>query len=122
MRIAAFDGGRLGVVGNDETVVDVTDLLQQYDPLGPEDLLPDLITHFADLRPELQRRVAAGGGRPLGEVRLRSPPGRSQGTPFLANLASPPWPSRCPDPLAPDATLSASFLVGKSLSQGAASM
>ena len=53
---------------DDETVVDVTDLLQRYDPLGPEDLLPDLITHFDELRPELERRAAAGGGKPLDDV------------------------------------------------------
>ena len=73
MRVAAFDRDRIGVIGNDETVVDVTDLLKCYDPLGPEALLPDLIAHFADLRPELARRVAAGGGVPVAEARLRSP-------------------------------------------------
>jgi 2-keto-4-pentenoate hydratase/2-oxohepta-3-ene-1,7-dioic acid hydratase in catechol pathway len=73
MRIVAYDDARLGVVGNDDSVVDVTDLVQQYDPLGPEDLLPDLITHFASLRPELERRTAAGGGTPLAEVDLHSP-------------------------------------------------
>ncbi len=73
MRIAAFDDGKIGVVGSDETVVDITHLLQPYEPLGPEDLLPDLITHFDDLRPELERRAATGGGKPLEEVRLRSP-------------------------------------------------
>ena len=73
MRIAAFDDARIGVVANDDTVVDVTDLLQPYEPLGPEDLLPDLITHVDDLRPELERRAAAGKGKPLDEVRLRSP-------------------------------------------------
>jgi 2-keto-4-pentenoate hydratase/2-oxohepta-3-ene-1,7-dioic acid hydratase in catechol pathway len=35
--------------------------------------LPDLITHFGELRPELERRVAAGGGTPLADARLRSP-------------------------------------------------
>ncbi|MDP9353859.1 MAG: fumarylacetoacetate hydrolase family protein [Chloroflexota bacterium] len=73
MRIAAFDDGRIGIIGNDETVVEITDLLQAYEPLGPQDLLPDLITHFDELRPELERRVAAGGGRPLDGVRLHSP-------------------------------------------------
>jgi 2-keto-4-pentenoate hydratase/2-oxohepta-3-ene-1,7-dioic acid hydratase in catechol pathway len=73
MRIAAFDDARVGVVANEETVVDVTDLLQQFEPLGPEDLLPDLITHFEELRPELERRVAEGGGKPLAGVRLHSP-------------------------------------------------
>lgn len=73
MRIAAFDDGRLGVVGDDETVVDVTDLLQQYEPLDSADLLPDLITHVDEFKPELERRVAAGGGKPLAEVQLHSP-------------------------------------------------
>jgi 2-keto-4-pentenoate hydratase/2-oxohepta-3-ene-1,7-dioic acid hydratase in catechol pathway len=73
MRIAAFDGGKLGIVADDETVVDVTDLLRQYEPLGPEDLLPDLITHYDELKPELARRAAAGGGTPLQEVDLDSP-------------------------------------------------
>src|SRR3712207_7162701 len=73
MRIAAFDDSRIGVVAADNTVVDVTDLLQPYEPLGPEDLLPDLITHLDELRPELERRAAAGNGKPLDDVRLRSP-------------------------------------------------
>jgi 2-keto-4-pentenoate hydratase/2-oxohepta-3-ene-1,7-dioic acid hydratase in catechol pathway len=73
MRIAAFDDARIGVVANDDTVVDVTDLLQPYEPLGPEDLLPDLITHFDNLKPELERRAATGNGTPLDAVRLRSP-------------------------------------------------
>jgi len=73
MRIATFGDGKIGVVGNDETVVDVSDLLQKYDPLGPEDLLPDLITHLAELRPELDSRVATGGGVPVADAQLHSP-------------------------------------------------
>ena len=68
MRIAMFDDYRIGVVGKDETVVDVTDLLQRHDPLGSEDLLPDLITHFDVLRPELERLAKGGGGKPLMRV------------------------------------------------------
>jgi len=73
MRIAAFDDARIGVIGNDETVVDITDLVQQFDPLGPQDYLPDLISHFDVLRPELESRVAHGGGKALGDVQLHSP-------------------------------------------------
>lgn len=73
MRIVAFDDERLGIVGDDDTVVDGSDLLARYDPLDPADFLPDLITHFEELRPELERRAAAGGGKPLAAVRLRSP-------------------------------------------------
>ncbi|MDQ3044045.1 MAG: fumarylacetoacetate hydrolase family protein [Chloroflexota bacterium] len=73
MRIAAFDDGKLGVVAHDDTLVDCTDLVQRYKPLGPADLLPDLITHFDALRPDLERRATAGGGRSLNEARLHSP-------------------------------------------------
>ncbi len=73
MRIAAYDDGKMGVVANDDTVVDVTDLVHQFDPLGPEDVLPDLITHFDQLKPELESRIAAGGGQSLADVQLHSP-------------------------------------------------
>jgi 2-keto-4-pentenoate hydratase/2-oxohepta-3-ene-1,7-dioic acid hydratase in catechol pathway len=73
MRIAAFGDKRLGVVGSDNTIVDITDVLQQYEPLGPEDMLPDLITHFEELKPELESRAATGGGTPLSETKLDSP-------------------------------------------------
>lgn len=73
MRIATFDNHRMGVVARDDTMVDVTDLLEQYDPLGPEDLLPDLITHFGELKGELERRSEAGGGKALDQVKLQSP-------------------------------------------------
>ncbi len=63
----------MGVVATDDTMVDITDLLQQYDPLGPEDLLPDLIAHFGEVKSELERRVSAGGGKPLDQVKLQSP-------------------------------------------------
>ena len=73
MRIAMFDDNRIGVVANDDTVVDVGDLIEQYGPLGPEDLLPDLISNFDELRSELASRSEAGGGKPLADVKLQSP-------------------------------------------------
>lgn len=73
MRIAVFDDQRVGVVASDETVVDVTHLLARFDPLGPEDLIPDLITNFESLRPDLEHLSAQGGGKGLDTVRLLSP-------------------------------------------------
>lgn len=73
MRIAVFDEGKTGIVASDETVVGIDDLLEGYNPTGPEDTLPDLITHFDELRPELEKRAAAGGGAPLASVKLNSP-------------------------------------------------
>src|SRR5687768_2103820 len=73
MRIAMFNDRRLGVVGIDDTVVDVTDLVEQYDQTGPEDLLPDLIVHFGEIEGQLKQRAAGGGGVPLAEADLHAP-------------------------------------------------
>jgi 2-keto-4-pentenoate hydratase/2-oxohepta-3-ene-1,7-dioic acid hydratase in catechol pathway len=73
MRLASFDDGRMGLVTQSDTVVDITDLLQKLDPLGPEDHVPDLIRHFDELRPELEKRLSTGNGTPLENVKLNSP-------------------------------------------------
>jgi 2-keto-4-pentenoate hydratase/2-oxohepta-3-ene-1,7-dioic acid hydratase in catechol pathway len=73
MRIASFDGGKPGIVASDDTVVGIGDLLQRFDPLGPEDALPDLIAHFDEIRPELERRAERGGGVPVAEAKLDAP-------------------------------------------------
>ncbi len=73
MRIVAFDDQRIGIVGADDTVIDITHLLDRYEPLSPADQLPDLIAHYEDLKPQLDGLVNAGGGKPLAEVSLHSP-------------------------------------------------
>jgi 2-keto-4-pentenoate hydratase/2-oxohepta-3-ene-1,7-dioic acid hydratase in catechol pathway len=73
MRIAVFDGGKTGIVATDDSLVAIDDLLEAYDPIGPEDHLPDLIAHFEELRPELEKRAQSGGGTPLSEAKLDSP-------------------------------------------------
>lgn len=73
MRFVVFDDARNGIVADDETVVGIDDLLQAYQPPGPEFALPDLITHYEELEPELRRRKEAGGGVPLGTAKLHSP-------------------------------------------------
>lgn len=73
MRIAMYDNDRIGVVTANDTVVELNDLLEQYRPLGPEDLLPDLITHFDELKTEIESRATSGGGKPVSDVKLNSP-------------------------------------------------
>lgn len=73
MRIVMYDDQQPGIVASDETIVSIRDLVDTYNPPGPEFYLPDLITHWGELRAELEQRESAGGGTPLGDVRLRSP-------------------------------------------------
>ncbi len=72
MRIAMYDDDRIGVVTNDDRVVELNDLLEQYGPIGPEDLLPDLVSHWDDLSGDIAAR-AQSGGKALSEVKLNSP-------------------------------------------------
>ncbi len=73
MRIAMYDDQQIGVVASDDTIVDIGDLLSDFDPPGAEFLLPDLIEHWDELKDELESRSARGGGTPLAGVQLRSP-------------------------------------------------
>ena len=73
MRIAMYDDDRIGVVTSNDTVVELNDLLEQYNPPGPEYLLPDLITNFDSLKGEIESRASSGKGKPVSDVKLNSP-------------------------------------------------
>ncbi len=73
MRFAMYDDDQIGIVAQDDSVVDIGDLLSKYEPLWPADYLPDLATHFDEIEDELEKRSAVGGGVPVGEVQLHSP-------------------------------------------------
>jgi 2-keto-4-pentenoate hydratase/2-oxohepta-3-ene-1,7-dioic acid hydratase in catechol pathway len=72
MRIARFDGGRIGVVLG-ELIYDVTDACgvdpEEWPPMG----MVTTIAAFADLRPAIERAVAGSQGTPLAGVRLETP-------------------------------------------------
>lgn len=70
MKLARFDGGRIGVVRG-ESIVDVTGVLgaarDEWPPVG----MNRLIANFAQLREKLER--AAGQSVPLAAVKLQTP-------------------------------------------------
>lgn len=72
MKIARFDGGRIGVVV-DDTIVDVTGAAgvdpHEWPPMG----MVRVIAGFADLRPAFEAAVASGNALPLASVRLETP-------------------------------------------------
>ena len=56
----------------DQRAVDISSAVSRLNHGSPQLLMADIIIHFCELRPELER-LAGAGGRPLAEVRLRPP-------------------------------------------------
>lgn len=72
MKIARFDGGRIGVVQGDR-IHDVSAACgvdpREWPPVG----IVRVIANFASLRPKIEAAVKAGQGKPLSEVKLETP-------------------------------------------------
>jgi 2-keto-4-pentenoate hydratase/2-oxohepta-3-ene-1,7-dioic acid hydratase in catechol pathway len=72
MRVARFDGGRIGIVQGDR-IHDITAVCG-VDPAGwPPTGMIRTIAGFAAIRPEIDRVVASSAGLPLAGVRLETP-------------------------------------------------
>ena len=72
MKLMYFNDYKLGVI-KDDTVVDVSAVVQNIAHTGPHDLISGLIEHFAEYRPRLEEAAARGKGVPLAEVKVRPP-------------------------------------------------
>jgi len=73
MKILYFNDFRLGVLKGDNSVVDVTAVVQDIPHTGPGDLINGLIERFSSYRQKLEQAVAQGQGVPLASVRIRPP-------------------------------------------------
>ncbi len=73
MKLLYFDDFKLGVLKADNTVVDVSAVVQDIPHTGPGDLMNGLIERFAAYRPKIEAAVAAGKGVPLASVKIRPP-------------------------------------------------
>ena len=71
MKLGFYDEFVPAVIA-DSRVVDISSAVSRLNQGSPQLLMADVITHFRELRPELER-LAARGGRPLADVRLRPP-------------------------------------------------
>src|SRR5438128_3994260 len=73
MKILYFNDFRLGVLKGDNSVVDVTAIVQDIPHVGPGDLMNGLIERFSSYRQKLEQAVVQGQGVPLASVRIRPP-------------------------------------------------
>src|SRR5918996_6127429 len=73
MKILYFDDFKLGVLKGDNSIVDVSSVVQDIPHVGPGDLINGLIERFSSYRQKLDQAVAQGQGVPLASVRIRPP-------------------------------------------------
>ncbi len=73
MKLLYFNDFRLGVLKGDNSVVDVTSVVQDIPHTGPGDLINGLIERFAQYRQKLEAAAASGQGVPVASVRIRPP-------------------------------------------------
>ncbi|MEI6669553.1 MAG: fumarylacetoacetate hydrolase family protein [Acidobacteriota bacterium] len=69
-----YNEGRPGLV-TERGVVDLSALVR---PLGGQDAMQELITRYAELKPELARLAAQGAAQPLAAVTLKAPVPRAK--------------------------------------------
>jgi 2-keto-4-pentenoate hydratase/2-oxohepta-3-ene-1,7-dioic acid hydratase in catechol pathway len=72
MKLASFDGGRIGIVDGTD-IVDVTDVVNATPDAWPPVGMLHLIDRFPELREALAGRARSAPRRPLADVRLETP-------------------------------------------------
>ena len=72
MKLLFFDDFKLGVLKG-ESVVDISQVVDDIPHLGPHDLLNGLIERFTAYRPKIEAAVERGTGVPVSSVRIRPP-------------------------------------------------
>ena len=73
MKLLFFDDYKLGVLKGENTLVDVSSVVQDIPHTTPGNLISGLIERFDQYRDRLQQAADRGTGVPLSEVRLRPP-------------------------------------------------
>jgi 2-keto-4-pentenoate hydratase/2-oxohepta-3-ene-1,7-dioic acid hydratase in catechol pathway len=72
MKLASFDGGRIGIVDGGD-IVDITDIVNATPGAWPPVGMLHLIDRFPALREALTERARSGARKPLADVRLETP-------------------------------------------------
>ena len=73
MKILRFDNNRVGVLKNEDTVVDVTDIIEGSGSIGPQAVMEELIGNFDNYVARIEGLAVSESGTPLGDVKLLAP-------------------------------------------------
>ena len=73
MKIVRFNDDRIGVLKNENEVVDVSEVISHRTEKGSQRVIEEVIERFALLRPEFERIAAKGKGLSLSGIKLLAP-------------------------------------------------
>lgn len=111
MKILRFNNDQLGVLKNNDMVVEISDLINYRTERGPQRVMDELIGNFDSYRPRIEKMLAEAKGVPLASVRLLTPiPQPSRCLAAFANYKDSP--ERNPDTLPDEFFHKSPFLVG----------
>ncbi|MED5580197.1 MAG: fumarylacetoacetate hydrolase family protein [Nitrospinota bacterium] len=88
MKILRFDKDRIGIIKNDNLVVDVSELIQNRDIKGPQRVIEEVILNFDDLREDIEKLMNKDKGVSVDDIEILVPiprPGKCIGA-FLNYL------------------------------------
>ena len=110
MKILRFNDDRIGVLKNNDTVVDISELISHRAERGPQRVMEVLIGEFESFRPKIEALAAKEKGIPLASVKLLAPiPRPSRCLAAFANYKD--TPERNPDTLPDEFFHKSPFLV-----------
>ena len=111
MKILRFNNDQLGVLKNNDTVVEISDMISHRPERGPQRVMEVLIGEFESFRPRIEQLLAQEKGVPLASVKLLTPiPRPSRCLAAFANYKD--TPERNPDTLPDEFFHKSPVLVG----------
>ena len=111
MKILRFNNDQLGVLKNNDTVVEISDMISHRPERGPQRVMEVLIGEFESFRPRIAKLLAEEKGVPLASVKLLTPiPRPSRCLAAFANYKD--TPERNPDTLPDEFFHKSPHLVG----------
>ena len=78
MKILRFDDDRIGVIKNDNMVVDVSDAVSARKAKGPQRVMEEIIEGWRKYRRRFEKIMNEQEGVPLSSVQIRSPSAPSE--------------------------------------------
>ena len=73
MKILRFDSDRIGVIKNDNLVVDISDTIEDREIKGPQSVIEEVILNFDDRKEEIEKLLDKKEGVPINDVKILAP-------------------------------------------------